>query len=56
MIKDKNSKNLTEAEEVAKTHRRIKQKGLSYPDNYDDVAHLEPSWSVKSGEPDKALL
>ena len=26
MIKDKNSKNLTEAEEVAKTHRRTMQK------------------------------
>ena len=46
-IKDRNSKNLTESEdikkEVARIHRRTLQKDLNDPDNHDGViTHLEP--------------
>ena len=41
--KERNSKALTEAEELARIHRRTIQKGLSDPDNHDGVVtHLEP--------------
>ena len=40
-IKGRNSKNLTEAEEIARIHRRYK-KGFNDSDNRDDmVTHLE---------------
>ena len=46
MIKDRNSKGLTEAEEikeVARIHRRAYEKDLHDPDNHDGViTHLEP--------------
>ena len=42
-VKNRNSMGLTEAEEVAKTHRRTTLKGLNDPDNHDGVVtHLEP--------------
>ena len=43
-IKDRNSTDLTEAEEVARLHRRnCTKKCLSDPDNHDVVViHLEP--------------
>ena len=54
MIKDRNGKDLTEAEEIKKdgknTHNytrnvymKLHKKGLNDPDNHDDaVTHLEP--------------
>ena len=44
MIKDKNSKDLTETEKmVARKHRRTVQKTLNDPDKHDGViTHLEP--------------
>ena len=61
MIKDRSAKDLTEAEETKKRQQEhteeLYKKGLNYPDNYNGVVtHLEPSWSVKSSEPYKALL
>ena len=42
MIKDKNCKYLTEAEEVVRLYRRILQKSLNDPDNHNGVVtHLE---------------
>ena len=44
-IKDRNGRELTEAEEVARIHRRTVQKDLYNPDNHDGVithTHLEP--------------
>ena len=42
-IKDRNGVDLTEAEEVARVHRRLYKKDLHDPDNHDDViTHLEP--------------
>ena len=46
-IKDKNSKDLTEAEEIKKRWQeyteKLYQKGLNDPDSHDGVAiHLEP--------------
>ena len=46
-IKDRNTKNLTEAEEIKKKWQKymeeLYKKGLNYPDNYDSmVTHLEP--------------
>ena len=43
-IKDRNSTDLTEAEEVARLHRRtVQKKCLNDPDNHDVVViHLEP--------------
>ena len=42
-IKERNSKALTEAEELARIHKRTTQKGLSDPDNHNGVVtHLEP--------------
>ena len=46
-IKDRNVKNLTEAEEIKKRWREyteeLYEKGLNDPDNHDDViTHLEP--------------
>ena len=47
MIKDRNGKDLTEAEEIKKdgknTQKNYTKKGLNDPDNHDGVAtHLEP--------------
>ena len=56
-IKDRNSKHLTEAEEIKKRRHEYTEepykKGLNDPDNHDDVVTLlEPDiWSVKSGGP-----
>ena len=46
-IKDRNAKNLTEAEEIKKRWQKymeeLYKKGLNYPDNRDSVVtHLEP--------------
>ena len=42
-IKDKNDMDLTEAEEVARIHRRTIHKDLHNPDNHNGViTHLEP--------------
>ena len=46
-IKDRNGRDLTEAEdiktEVARIYRRTKQKDLHDPDNHDGmITHLEP--------------
>ena len=46
-MKDRNSKNLTEAEEIKKRWQKyteaLYKKGLSDPDNHDNVVtHLEP--------------
>ena len=46
-IKDRNSKDLTKAEEIKKRWQEyteeLYKKGLNYPDNHDDVVtHLEP--------------
>ena len=57
MIKDRNSRDLTEAEEIKKRWQEYTEephkKGLNDPDNHDDVVTLlEPDiWSVKSGGP-----
>ena len=56
-IKDRNSRDLTEAEEIKKRWQEYTEephkKGLNDPDNHDDVVTLlEPDiWSVKSGGP-----
>ena len=47
MIKDRNSKALTKAEEIKKTWQeytgKLYKKGLNDPDNYDGkVTHLQP--------------
>ena len=60
-IKNRNGMDLTKAEEIKKRWQEyteeLYKKGLNYPDNYNGVVtHLEPSWSVKSSEPYKALL
>ena len=55
-IKDRNDMHLTEAEEVARIHRRTIQKSLNDPDNhYGVITHLEPDilecevkWSLGS--------
>ena len=53
MIKDRNSRDLTEAEEIKKRWQEYTEephkKGLNDPDNHDDVVTLlEPDiWSVK---------
>ena len=42
-IKDRNGMDLTEAEEVARIHRRTIQKDLHDPDNHDGgITNLEP--------------
>ena len=54
-IKDRNSKELTEAEEIKKREQEyteeLHKKGLNDPDNHDGViTHLEPDvldWEVK---------
>ena len=56
-IKDRNSKDLTEAEEIKKRWQEhteeIYKKCLNDPDNHDDVVtQLEPdNWSVRSSGP-----
>ena len=56
-IKDRNGKDLTEAEEIKKMWQEYR-KGLNDPDNHNGVVfHLESDIpSVKSSRPDKALL
>ena len=50
-IKERNGKNLTEAEEIKKRWQEyteeLHKKGLNYPDNHDGmVIHLQPGmWS-----------
>ena len=55
-IKGRNSKDLTEAEEIKKRwqeYTELHKKDLNDSDNHDDVVlHLEPeSWSLKSSGP-----
>ena len=56
-IKDRNSKDLIEADEIKKRWQgyteELYKKGLNDPDNHDGViTHLEPSsWNVKSSRP-----
>ena len=57
MIKDRNGKDLKEAEEIKKRWHKytdeLHKKGLNVPDNHDGViAHLEPDiLSMKSNGP-----
>jgi len=57
MIKDRNCKDLTEAEDIKKRLQEYTEelckKGLNDPDNQDGmITHLEPdTWSVKSSRP-----
>ena len=56
MIKDRNSIDLTEAEEIKKWQEYIEElykKDIHDPDNHNSVIiHLEPdSWNVKSSGP-----
>ena len=48
MIKERNSKDLTEVEEIKKTWQeyiKLYKKGINGPDNHDDiVTHLEPDF------------
>ena len=60
-IKDRNSKNLTEAEEIKKRRQEyteLYKKGLNDPDKNDGVVtHLEVDiWSVKSSGSSASLL
>ena len=61
-IKDINSKDLTEAEEIKKKWQEyteeLYKKGLNDHDNHDGVVtHLsQTSWSVKSSGPQEAFL
>ena len=61
-IKDRNRKDLTEAEEIMKIWQEyteeLYKKGLNDPDNHNCmVTYLEPNiWSVKSSGPQEALL
>ena len=56
-IKDRNYKDLTEAEDIKKRLQEyieeLCKKGLNDPDNqYGMITHLEPdTWSVKSSRP-----
>ena len=56
-IKDRNSKDLTETEDIKKTQRvyteELYKKDLDDPDNHDAViTHLcQVSWNVKSSGP-----
>ena len=57
MLKDRNGKDLTEAEKIKKRWQEyteeLYQRGLNDPDNHDAVVtHLElTSWSVESSQP-----
>ena len=44
---------LTDADEVARIHRKTWQKDFNDPDNHDGmITHIEPeSWNVKSSGP-----
>ena len=60
-IKDRNSKDLTEADYIKKRQQDYKElyrKGFNDPDNHDGViTQLEPDiWSVKSSGPQEASL
>ena len=61
LIKDRNSKNLTEAEEIRKRRQdyteELYKKGLNDLDNHDGaVTHVELNiWTVKSCGPSEAL-
>ena len=54
-IKDRNGRDLTEAEDIKKRwqeYTELYKKDLHNPDNHDGVIiHLEPSWNVKSSGP-----
>ena len=66
-IKDKNEKNLTEAEEIKKRQQEyteeLYKKGLNNPDNHDGmVTHLKPDilgseakWALRSTTMNKAI-
>ena len=66
MIKDRNGKDLTEAEEIRKRWQEyteeLYKKGLNDPDNHDGVVtHLEPDilecevkWALENITPNKA--
>ena len=53
MIKDRNYRDLTEAEELRNTSENCSKKRLNDPHNHDSVVtHLkQTSWSVKSKDP-----
>ena len=61
-IKNRNDKDLTEVEEIARLHKRTVQKDLHDPDNHDGViTHLEPDilecevrWALESITMNKA--
>ena len=61
-IKDRNSMDLTEAEDIKKRWQEyteeLYKKDLHDPDNHDGViTHLEPeSWNMKSSGPEEASL
>ena len=60
-IKDRNSMDLTEAEDIQKRwqeYTELYKKDLHDPDNHNDViTHLElTSWNVKSSGPQEASL
>ena len=60
-IKDRNSMDLTEAEQIKKRwqeYTKLYKKGLNDLDNHDGVVtYLQPeSWSMKSSQPKEALL
>ena len=55
-VKDRNSKDLTEAEEIKKRWQKyteLYKKGLNDPDNHDGVVTYlgQTSWSMKSSGP-----
>ena len=62
MIKDRNSKDLTETEEIKKKQQEyieeLYKKGFNDPDNHDGVVtHLKQTfWNVKSNGPQEASL
>ena len=58
-IKDRSSKEITEAEEMKKRwqeYTELYKKGLNDADNHNGVVTHLPSWSVKSNEPYEELL
>ena len=55
-IKDRNGRDLTEAEDIKKRRqeytKELYKKDLHYPDNHDSViTYSQTSWNVKSSGP-----
>ena len=52
VVKDRNGRDLTEAEDIKKRwqeYTELYKKDLHDPDNHDGmIIHLEPFWNVKS--------